>query len=51
MWPNLALQRTPLAFCAGSPRADEEYARVSRVEHLRGAAERGRYRAACDELL
>ncbi len=40
--PNHALQRTPSAFCAGSPRAEEKYARGSLGKHLCRAAERGR---------
>jgi hypothetical protein len=42
MAPNLALQRTRSALGAGSPRAEEEYARVSLGKHSCGAAERGR---------
>lgn len=40
--PNLALQRTRSAVGAGSPRARDDYARVSLAGHLLGAAERGR---------
>lgn len=42
MTPNLALQRTREAVGAGSPRAEEEYARASLGRHPCGAAERGR---------
>jgi len=42
MWPNPALQRTRSAFGAGSPRAEEEFARGSLGEHSSGVAERER---------
>jgi hypothetical protein len=42
MVPNLALQRTRPAVDAGSPRAEDKYARVSLGGHSCGAAERGR---------
>ena len=40
--PNIALQRPRSASDVGSPRAKEEYARVSLGRHSCGAAERGR---------
>jgi hypothetical protein len=42
MLPNIALQRTLSAVGAGSPRAEEEYARVSLGGRSCGAAERER---------